>query len=301
MRRTIALAGLALALGSSGALAAPAPASPAQVAAAVRSSASVKDVSAAVARQLTTDQTTQHLYPATTTGCSTATSCVFGDKASRTTWVLLGDSHALMWLPALDPIAQARRARLVVLWDSTCPVAALSGLSYQDYDKVGVENPGCAAWRSSAVGIARRLRPAATILGERTAGAELVGKAVPEATWQAALERTLRQLPHPVMLQDVGFFDSPVPLCLAASPSNVQSCSVPWPNAKYPGEQPAERAAAKAVGAPLVATAQWFCKPRSCSPVVGAYAVFYDEGHVAADYAQWLRGVLGAALRKAIP
>ena len=86
------------------------------------------------------------LGPVGTDHCVAATSCVFGDSRSRQTIVLFGDSHAVMWLPAIEPAAARRHWRLIVLWQPTCPVARISHFTYVD----SVPNRQCAGHRGAA-------------------------------------------------------------------------------------------------------------------------------------------------------
>jgi hypothetical protein len=55
--------------------------------------------------------------------------CVYGSPAPQRTVMLLGDSHALQWFPALDRAARTRRWRLVSLTKTTCPPVQLSFFS----------------------------------------------------------------------------------------------------------------------------------------------------------------------------
>jgi hypothetical protein len=57
----------------------------------------------------------------------------------------------------------------------------------------------------------------------------------------------------------------------------------------------AERAAASAVGGRYIDTTPWFCG-RTCTPIVGTYEVYFDNGHVTRTYAHLLEGVLAEAL-----
>jgi hypothetical protein len=67
-------------------------------------------------------------FPANTqTGCAlfwqeiTAPACVWGDRVGSHTLVLLGDSHARMWLPAFDVIGKRLHWKVVLLSKSSCP------------------------------------------------------------------------------------------------------------------------------------------------------------------------------------
>jgi hypothetical protein len=105
----------------------PIPGKPSQVAALVAHSTTIERVGAVVAAEIpnATDDTPPRIYPvvfsATGFPCVTATGCVFGDTKSKTTIVLYGDSHALMWLPALVPFAERDHYKVVLLFHQACP------------------------------------------------------------------------------------------------------------------------------------------------------------------------------------
>src|SRR5690606_15519329 len=66
--------------------------------------------------------------------------CHFGDKESRTTFFLTGDSHAAQWSPALEKIAIRNRWSLYVSTKSSCP------LTIDSVFKSGVVYEKCKMW-----------------------------------------------------------------------------------------------------------------------------------------------------------
>ncbi len=73
-----------------------------------------------------------------------ASGCVFGDVAARRTVVLIGDSHAAQWFPALERLAQRERFRLVSWTKSGCPFA----LGVHIYlPALGRDYTECLAWQ----------------------------------------------------------------------------------------------------------------------------------------------------------
>lgn len=227
-------------------------------------------------------------------GCFTARQCVFGDTKSHKTVVLFGDSHAVMWLPAMDWIAKADKLRLVLLWTGNCP-------AIWDVAGTNVINTACAAFHTSAIRIINSLHPIAVVIGELT---EITfhsdGTPLAEAEWQAGLTTTIKKFRAKVaLIEDVVFFNTAVPECLAANPTNVQACSVPAPNPLHPGQQAAEQAAAKATRATFVKTWPWFCT-EICSPIVGNTMTYFDIDHITTAYSAYLSKVLRSALTKVL-
>jgi hypothetical protein len=92
-----------------------------------------------------------------------ASGCVFGDATGRRTVVLLGDSHAAQWFPALSTLAVRERFRLVAWTKSGCPFAPAVNLFLP---AIGRGYTECLAWQASVVRQLRALpRPALVILG----------------------------------------------------------------------------------------------------------------------------------------
>jgi hypothetical protein len=280
----------------------PQPGTAAQVQRLVQTSRAIATLPGPIAKELASGgpDDPQRLYPLTANSCNAVTSCVFGDRASTTTVVLFGDSHALMWLPALAPWATKHAYRLVVLWTISCPAAQVTGFKYLGANANA--NPYCATWRAHAIDAIDALHPAAVLIAERTADIIQTSNDKPFTTaqWETGLQATLSQLSPSgaklAMLEDITFFNKDVPMCLSANAGHVQACSVANPNRTYPGQQAAEKLAASSAGATFVTTLKWFCTAR-CSPIVGPFVVYYDQGHVAASYAKFLSGVLGTSLK----
>ena len=300
---SLVAAGAVLASGLAAASGRPAPATAAQVAHLVAVSHEITKVSPSVAATLSgPSDIPQRYYPAVANGCNTVTQCVFGDVKSKRTIVLFGDSHAMMWVPALDPIARRNGDRLIVLWAPACPVSMVTGYVY--VEEVVTTNAQCASWKTRQIASIHALHPALVLIGERTGAIVHVSNDewFTHAQWAAGLLATVRRiqvgLPNTRigLLEDLVFFDAAVPVCLSAYPTDVQArCSVPNPNPRYPGQQAAEREVAAATGAMFVRTRQWFCTAH-CSPIVGNIVTYYNEGHVSATYAEFLSVVLGAEL-----
>ena len=69
--------------------------------------------------------TTPRSITHTKKGCAALDSCVFGDKKSAKKLFVMGDSHAQMWIPALNRIGIAYKLKVIVLYLARCPAATL--------------------------------------------------------------------------------------------------------------------------------------------------------------------------------
>jgi hypothetical protein len=230
--------------------------------------------------------------------CFTATSCVYGDTSSENVVVLFGDSHALMWLPAIAPVAAAHKVRLVLLWTNLCPPA-----SVEFYDPTNNDPASCDAWRAETIAIIQKLAPSLVVIGERATYIPSGPTTFfTSAQWQVGLTKTIREVKKGktkvAVIESPESFGVAVPECLAANPTKVQACSMPAPKSTGPEHQAAEAAAAKATGSLFVKTLPWFCTTSLCSPVIGSFIVFIDTGHLSFSYAQYLSDVMGTALKR---
>jgi hypothetical protein len=235
-------------------------------------------------------------YPVTEHGCGGINSCVFGDRTSKTTIVLFGDSHAYMWLPALVSYAAKDKLRLVLIWQSACPAAKVTVWN----QTTNVLYTSCNTFRARAITAIRTLAPSLVLLASRTTQVEGPNKGViPQATWQRGLEETIKDLATPTtkvaIVGDIAQFSELLPDCLEAEPNDVQACSTRDPNKKVPGHYSAEQLAAHATHATYLNPQQWLCTS-TCSPVIGNMVAYYNNDHVTATYAAFVGGVFSAAV-----
>jgi hypothetical protein len=229
--------------------------------------------------------------------CAGVTKCVFADTLSKTTIVLFGDSHAQMWLPALVPVATRARDRLVLIWHSGCPAAAVGVWNAYTHSV----DKSCNMFRSNMISAIRKLKPAVVLIADRTSdipGANNI--LTTNAAWQAGEESTIAALKGPstkvAVIGDITAFVSQPPQCLAAYPFTIQKCSVLTPNPKTHQHFAAEKTAANAERVPYFDPQPWLCTTK-CSTVIGNMVAYYDKFHVTATYAEYLSGVWATALK----
>ena len=86
--------------------------------------------------------------------------CVSGDVGSPTTVALVGDSHAAMWQPALEPVAQERHWRLETMSKVLCPFLDLPINS----PYLGRKFTECEQWRGSVMARLFKEKPQVIVL-----------------------------------------------------------------------------------------------------------------------------------------
>jgi hypothetical protein len=220
--------------------------------------------------------------------------CDLGAVRSRHLVVLVGDSHASMWIPGFVSAATELDFRLVPIAKPGCALWALH------------ENrPGwpCLTWWQAALRTIKRLHPSATVVSFMT-GNYTVAQASFAA---AALQGVLRAVPHPIVLADPPNDDWYVPTvptpaqCMSSQGANIGRCAL--------HETPAMRASLTQIQAmvnrdeyPTIPTLQWFCAQTICPTVIAGTVTSEDGNHLTPEYAQWLAprlaGRLGPILRQ---
>jgi hypothetical protein len=271
----------------------PTPGSPSVIASQVRASTSIKELPADLVPTLSNASSDKPglYYRASNHGCATVTSCVYGDQSSARTVVLYGDSHAQMWLPALVPVAFHEDFRLILIWSPGCAVGNIPFIMSM-----------CVSFRTRAIKAIHALHASLVLLADRTT--DIVapgGKTITDAQWESDLEDTIDALATTTtkvaIIGDISQMDSDVPDCLAVNATHVQACSVYNPNPKYTNRFKPEMAAATATGSTYINPQPWLCT-KKCSPVIGNFVVYFDQGHVTATYAEYLTNLWAPIVKK---
>jgi peptidoglycan/LPS O-acetylase OafA/YrhL len=236
--------------------------------------------------------------------------CVFGDTTAQTTVVLMGDSHAEHWLPALDRIGRERSWKVIAMVKPACPVAAVEELVSSRLKRQYTE---CTRWRRATLRRIVSLRPDAVILASDDhyvpADGERSASGVTPASWRDGLRRTYGALSRAglstVVIRDVPRVGFDVPACLSRrasnAPFNEKRC-------EYDRERSLMRRAVEAQsdaarGLPRVSIVDMndrICSSERC-PVVQRGAIVYRDGdHLTATFSEGEAPVLGERIRAAL-
>ena len=211
-------------------------------------------------------------------GTTTSKVCELGDTTARRRLVVLGDSHARMWMPAFVRFAVRYRWKVVPLIKPGCVPAVL-------------DSGKCPIWYRWALGQVRRLHPRAVVLSQAWSAWGPVGV--------ASVARELRDLApltqRLAVIEDPPARDRAALDCLLARGATLGSCAfrvTPAEAAAYSSVQREARAAR----AGYVHTLQWFCASGVCPTVIGTIITYRDTTHITDTYARLLAGPLAAAL-----
>jgi peptidoglycan/LPS O-acetylase OafA/YrhL len=267
---------------------------PAGVAVATTGSADLRAALTAAARQQQLPTTVLPLARASTDypnsgGCEVDDSTVvpklpcnsFGDPTGTTQVVLIGDSHAGMWLGAVNSIAVSNHWKLAFFAKSGCPIG-----DYPDFVSPTLKRTytECNAWRPAAIADAVALHPALIIVGSQerpVAGTDPDGmeKSIASLKVSGATMVFLADTPSPATVGSI-------PDCLSEHPTNIERCAIPRAQAALDstGRQ-AEIKGAERAGATVIDPTPWFCTADSCPAVVQNVIVYEDDSHISATYA----------------
>jgi peptidoglycan/LPS O-acetylase OafA/YrhL len=226
--------------------------------------------------------------------------CAAGDVGSPTMVALIGDSHAAMWNPAFQQVAEQRHWRLETMAKVTCPIQDLP----IDSPYLGREYTECEQWRTQVLARVAAEHPRLVVLDmSRRYGSDF-GFASYDPAWIETLGRTVAQLRRTgatvLVLGPAPDPQSPVPTCLSGHLDDATACAPSRSAAVNDGGIAAERAATTGNGGHYADITDLFCTPERCPMIVGNTLVFRDDNHVTTEYAQLLAPMLGALADGAI-
>ncbi len=226
--------------------------------------------------------------------------CATADTASTTTVALVGDSHAAMWNPALEQVAERRHWRLETLGKVTCPLQDLPITS----PYLGREYTECEQWRAEITGRLKAEHPRLIVVGSgRRYGADF-GFTSYDPAWVASLGRLVAQLRSSgakvLVLGPIPDPHTTVPTCLSAHLADASACSPARSVAVNDPGIAAEKAATTAAGGHYADLTPLFCTAERCPVIVGNDLVYRDDNHVTIAYAQTLAPVIGALADQAL-
>ncbi|WP_199038397.1 acyltransferase family protein [Glycomyces salinus] len=225
--------------------------------------------------------------------------CVYGDPDSETEVVLVGDSHAAQWFPALDTIASEQGWKLLNYTKSGCtPVSVRT-----DNDDGSGEYTECWEWKQVVFDEIDRIRPDLVVLSSSNASI-ISGLDKDEGTdewrrgWVDTLDRVSARSESVTVLTDTPRASGTgAPDCLALNPDDVQHCLETHPyTAEHAERRQAVLNALEQTGVEAVRTSKWFCVDGGCPLIVDDLLLYRDTHHITTPYARSLSNVLFEAL-----
>ncbi|MEI6848717.1 MAG: acyltransferase family protein [bacterium] len=235
-------------------------------------------------------------------GCSrdhygeTVPVCYYGKKGG-TRIVILGDSHALHWMPALDLIGKAYNYEIIPIAKVNCVFMDVKLYAY----RLGKSYTSCTKWRLNAIAKINELKPTLVILSHTETREEGKPNEIRPQYYADAVGRLLDKIPFPVLI----FAETPngeinIPTCLARNKSNVAKCVTKKPDVYPAWGYGRDLLVAKQRNLPLFDFTAALCPGTKCAPIIDGRIVFHDNHHLTATMAKYLATPIGVALAKVI-
>lgn len=211
--------------------------------------------------------------------------CKFGDVRSTHTAILIGDSHAGQWFPAVRRALEQPGWQLLVITKSSCPMVDENFF----YARIGREYTECSQWRDAAITHIREIKPDILIFSSADAG-------FTQQQWTTGTARILERV-SPVsgrvfLLRDTPTLPFNGPDCLmrrALRPEwlrHFESCSAPAEDARATAIKSwLQTAIARFPNARILDLNGHICIAGTCRAELNDHVVFRDEQHLSASFA----------------
>ncbi|GAA2522384.1 acyltransferase family protein [Pilimelia columellifera] len=229
-----------------------------------------------------------------------ARKCRYGAPDGARTVVLLGDSHAGHWFPALNTIAVERGWRLIVFVRNECSAASVTVFGFSDRRLL----PECTRWRKGALEQIRKLAPDLIVtssIGSSTTAADggPDNDQVWVRGWLASLEKIKAKGARVAYINTTPHLREDLLPCLAANLDNAAPCQRSQAEAvPLPDRRRAVAGALAAAGASVIEPTPWLCTKATCPALVGNTLVYRDNTHLTTHYSTLLTPMLAARLDK---
>ncbi|WP_312913850.1 acyltransferase family protein [Stenotrophomonas sp.] len=216
--------------------------------------------------------------------------------------VLVGDSHAVAWLPALEVVAKERGWELIAVVKSACTFAdfpeELHGNAATDTMK------SCLTWSKRAIERVRQLKPDILLVTHSRASMSKMADArdrdvvVADAIY-AALQRVKQADTELLAIIDTPRFAQKVPECMSSLGSAYTACGVARERA-FSGIDPLSTLAARHEAINEIDMTDQICSADRCEPVVRGILAWRDAHHMTGTFSESLSGELGRRIDQAL-
>ncbi|HEX6391681.1 MAG TPA: SGNH hydrolase domain-containing protein, partial [Solirubrobacteraceae bacterium] len=226
--------------------------------------------------------------------------CSFGAPAdrARTTFALVGDSHASAWRGAFDPAARGLGWRGLSLTRTGCPLTAASLATK------GRVRRHCRQWNREVTAWFARNPSVTTVFVAARAGLDVIGDEAAVARGYARAWDTLpASVRRIVVIRDTPRLRASTLDCVDAADADGRrmnvACAVPRRRALRPDPQLAAMRLVRNRRVVAIDLTPAFCDARACYPVIGGALAFRDEDHLTRTFAATLAPSLREVVRRA--
>jgi peptidoglycan/LPS O-acetylase OafA/YrhL len=211
--------------------------------------------------------------------------CTGGSRDGSTTVMVVGGSHSLHWLPAIEPVARERGWRMITALKADCPMSAGP---FGDDDR----QRSCEQWNRSL--IQRILADPPDLLITTSTITTPRGEDVPAGYVERWNELAAAGIPV-VGIRDTPRASSDRPDCLARHRDDPWACDIDRSPTLDPVD-PASLVEDRPSSLVLVDMSGALCSTESCPAVIGHVVVYRDAHHLSATFAQTMSRMLAEVL-----
>lgn len=232
--------------------------------------------------------------------------CVYGDKTSDVNIAVLGDSHASMYIPALDLWGMKNDVKINLFAKSECPSAGFT--PYSNILKRAYYE--CKDWREEAINAIIEMKPAYVVLvnahqiqAVNSDGEPEMSKTVMDRKWSEGYKLTIdkfKQAGIPVIiLGDAPGLGKDSATCIKANQEDATECSTDMlKETTLMIERETE--ASKSNNIPYVKVIDLFCYENTCPDIIDNRVVYMDGTHITKTYSEYLAGSIGEKINEFI-
>ena len=223
-----------------------------------------------------------------------AAACVLGDPNASRTVAVVGDSHAAMWLPALDEIGRREHLKIVrFILVSCAPYRVVQPSPHLDQQT-------CDSFRDWTLSELTALQPDTIILGARgylflkQQGADDVA-----SQWQRGVTETATAM-RPLTQHLILLSDTPArtdPLDCVTDPESSESSCAGSPTGSEIDSNKVTREAGEAAGGHFVDVSPLVCTADECPLFVGGDVLYRDGSHLTITWVKHVNRALEQLLR----
>lgn len=222
--------------------------------------------------------------------------CVYGASPADIDIVLLGDSHAAQWFPAL--MAMDSSVSVSSQTKSSCPAFELTIVMN------GVADSGCDRWREEVLQGIEANPPDVVVLSGFAHYRDYGAPTVTREAWAQAVDSTVSRLAavtQVVVMTDTPRFLRSPSICLSASIADTSRCSRARDVALDARWIESETDAARGAGAVVLDLNSFLCDRETCGTVIGDVLLYRDEHHLSATMSTELAPALHRSLATNLP
>lgn len=225
--------------------------------------------------------------------------CIAGDLVGKKIIVVYGDSHASMWMTALDAIAKENGYKIFLFAKLACPLVETTIWSYQ-LNRPFTE---CTLWQQLVLPKIQGIKPDVLIVTNQWKPAVVDGAKSDVDTvsiWESEFPKALNKLStytkNLIVISNNPSMQQDSVACASKPRVNLALCSAGRSQVGNVKINEIEESATKSLGATFIDSVDMACSDYLCPVVIGEKFVYFDQWHFTQTYIKWLTPVIAKLL-----